>query len=53
MHASIGRSISVLRSEMMAQEINSIADWYLSWIVQLVRALACKAKGPGSNPSPE
>ena len=29
----------------MAQEINSNMDWYMSWIAQLVRALAREAKG--------
>ena len=52
MHASIGRSMSVLRTEKMAQEINSIVDRYMSWIAQLVRALAREGKGPGSSPSP-
>ena len=36
----------------MAQEINSVLDQYMSWIAQLVRPLACKAKGPGSSASP-
>ena len=36
----------------LAQEINSIVVRYMSWIAQLVRALAWKAKGPGSNPGP-
>ena len=53
MHASIGRGMSVLRSEKMAQGINSIVDRCMSWIAQLVRALARKAKGPGSGPGPE
>ena len=44
--------MSVLRSEKMAQEINSIVIQYMSWIAQLVRALARKAKGPGSSPDP-
>ena len=44
--------MSVLRSEKMAQEDNSIVDRYMSWIAQLVRALAQKAKGPGSSPGP-
>ena len=44
--------MSVLRSEKMAQEINSIVDWYMSWIAQLVRALARKAKCLGSRPGP-
>ena len=34
-------------------DINSIMDPYLSWIAQLVRALARKANGPGSSPGPE
>ena len=42
----------VLRTEKMAQEINSIVDWYLSWMAQLVRELTWKSKGPGSSPSP-
>ena len=54
MHASIGHnkdnSMSVLRIERMAQEINSVMDRYLYWIAQLVRALARKAKGPDSSP---
>ena len=33
-------------------EINSIVDLYVSWIAQLVRALARKGKGPGSSPGP-
>ena len=44
--------VSVLRSEKMAQEINSILNRYISWIAQLVRALALKAKGPGSSSGP-
>ena len=39
--------MSVLRTEKKAQEINSIMDRYMTWIAQLVRALAQKAKGPG------
>ena len=35
---------------MVAQEINSIVYRYLSWIAQLVRELARKAKCPGSSP---
>ena len=42
----------VLRTQKVAQEINSIVDRYMSWIAQLVRALAQKAKGPGSSPGP-
>ena len=42
----------VLRSEKMAQEVDSIVDRYMSWIAQLVRALAREAKGPGSSPGP-
>ena len=34
-------------------EINSIVDWYLSWMAQVERELARKAKGPGSSPGPE
>ena len=45
--------MSVLRSEKMAQEINYIVDRYMSWIAQLIRALALKTKGPGSSPGPE
>ena len=30
----------------------TIVDWYLSWIAQLVRALAQKAKGPDSSSGP-
>ena len=44
--------MSVMRSEMMAQEINTIVLRYMSWISQLVLALARKAKGPGSSPGP-
>ena len=33
-------------------KINSIVDWYLSWMAQVVRALSRKAKGPGSSPGP-
>ena len=44
--------MSVLRSEKMAQEVNSIVDRYMSWIAQLVRALARKAEGLGSSPGP-
>ena len=36
-----------------SKEINSIVDPYLSWIAQFVRALARKAKGPGSSLGPE
>ena len=36
----------------MAREIISIMDRYMAWIAQLVRALARKAKGPGSSPGP-
>ena len=53
MHASIGHnkdSMSVQRSEKIVQE--TIMDWYMSWIAQLVRALARKAKGSGSSPGP-
>ena len=53
MHTSIGHNEdAVCRSEKMAQEIKSLVDRYMSWIAQLVRALARKAKGPGSNPGP-
>ena len=55
MHASIGHNnlkTQDLRTEKMAQEINSIVARYMSWIGQLVRALARKAKAPGSNPGP-
>ena len=38
--------------EAMAQDINSTEDQYMSWIAQLVRALARRAKGPGSSPGP-
>ena len=31
---------------------NLVFRRYLSWIAQLVRALARKAKGPGSSPGP-
>ena len=41
-----------LRLERKTLDINSIMDWYLSWIAQLARALARKAKGPGSSPGP-
>ena len=41
--------MSVLRSEKMASEINSIVVRYMSWIAQMVRALAQKAKGLGSS----
>ena len=44
--------MSVLRTEKMAQEINSIVDPYLCLLSQLVRALARKAKVPGSSPDP-
>ena len=44
--------MSVLRTEKMTQEINSIVARYTSWIAQLVRALAQKAKGAGSSPGP-
>ena len=44
--------MSVLRTEQMAREINSIVDPYFSLIAQLVRALARKAKGPGSSLGP-
>ena len=44
--------MSVLRPERMAQEMNYIVNRYLSSIAQLVRALARKANGPGSNPGP-
>ena len=40
------------RSEKMAREINFIVVQYMSWTAQLVRALAQKAKGPGSSPGP-
>ena len=40
--------MSVLRTEKMAQETNSIVVRYLSWIAQL--ALARTSKGPGSSP---
>ena len=36
----------------VAQEINSIVVRNMSWIAQLIRALARKVKGPGSNPGP-
>ena len=32
--------MSILRSERMVQEINCIVNQYLSWITQLIRALA-------------
>ena len=41
-----------LKVEKMARKINSIVVRYMSWIAQLVRALARKAKGPGSSPGP-
>ena len=41
--------MSVLRTEKMAQEINSIVVRYMSWIAQLVRTIALKAKGLGSS----
>ena len=37
---------------MIAREINSIVVRYMSWIAQLVIALARKAKDPGSSPGP-
>ena len=36
----------------MAQEIYSIVDRYMFRIAQFVKALARKAKGPGSSPGP-
>ena len=44
--------MSVLRLVKMAQEINYIVVRYMSWIAQLDRALAWKAKGLGSSPGP-
>ena len=38
--------------ERKTLEIDSIVDWYLFMIAQLVRALTRKAKGPGSSPGP-
>ena len=38
--------------DMEFKEKNSILDRVLSWISQLVRALARKAKGPGPSPGP-
>ena len=51
MHASIGHNNDTVcqscAQKGWLKEINSIVDPYLSWITQLVRALASKAKGPG------
>ena len=49
---TVRQRLHALRTEKMAQEINSIVARYLSWIAQLVRALVWKAKGPCSSTSP-
>ena len=51
-HWTTGIDLRNKDQEKMTQEINSIVDRYMSWIAQLARALARKAKGPGSNPVP-